>query len=493
MFIHLGMNAQDDYESFKKKMDSSFDEFKKSKNNEYDEFRKRINEEYASLLEKSWKAYDVITKIDVPEDKVKPVPPVVYPKKDNNKPLNNPKPIPYDDVVPCPSPKPQPQPVVPIEEKSHPVVTPPVRNFSFTFWGTSEEVRFDNLMRIKLNSTDETNISRGWKIMSTDQYSNLVYDCLQIRKQRNLSDWGYIGMLKCLSEQIYGKGANEATMLMAYIYCQSGYKMRFARDKSGKLYMLYASDHLIYNINYYEIDGTMFYPYGDSPNQLYISTISFQKETPMSLLVSKEQKLSIRRSPSKIRQSKRYPEVKTSMSSNLNLMEFYNTYPASMIGSNIVSRWALYANSPMNEDVKKQIYPSLRKSIKGCNQLLAINKLLNYVQTGFVYEYDNKVWGHDRAFFAEESLYYPYCDCEDRSILFTRLVRDLLGLNCILVYYPGHLASAVEFTEGNVNGDYIILNGKKYIIADATYINAPVGMTMPDMDNTKAKVILLGK
>ena len=100
------------------------------------------------------------------------------------------------------------------------------------------------------------------------------------------------------------------------------------------------------------------------------------------------------------------------------------------------------------------------------------------------------MWGDDRAFFAEESLFYPYCDCEDRSILFTRLVRDLLGLKCILVYYPGHLASAVCFNQ-HVAGDYIELGGKRFVIADATYVNAPVGATMPKMDNSTAKVIML--
>lgn len=104
----------------------------------------------------------------------------------------------------------------------------------------------------------------------------------------------------------------------------------------------------------------------------------------------------------------------------------------------------------------------------------AVNKLLNWVQTAFVYEYDDKVWGHDRAFFSEETLYYPYCDCEDRAILFTRLVRDLLGLQTILVYYPGHLACAVCFTD-KVAGDYILLDGKRFVITDPTYIGAPVG------------------
>lgn len=80
--------------------------------------------------------------------------------------------------------------------------------------------------------------------------------------------------------------------------------------------------------------------------------------------------------------------------------------------------------------------------------------------------------------------------CEDRAILFTRLVRDLLGLKCILVYYPGHLASAVCLKQ-QVNGDYISLDGDVYTICDPTYIGAPVGITMPEMDNRSAKVIKL--
>ena len=121
---------------------------------------------------------------------------------------------------------------------------------------------------------------------------------------------------------------------------------------------------------------------------------------------------------------------------------------------------------------------------------MAANMLLNYVQTGLKYEYDDNVWGRDRAFFAEETLYYPYCDCEDRAILYSRLIRDLLNLNVVLVYYPGHICAAVNFTDG-VHGDYLSLDGKTYTITDPTYIGAPVGATMPGMENKTAKVILL--
>ena len=95
---------------------------------------------------------------------------------------------------------------------------------------------------------------------------------------------------------------------------------------------------------------------------------------------------------------------------------------------------------------------------------------------------------YDRAFFAEETLYYPYCDCEDRSILLTRLIRDLLGLDCVLIYYPGHLACAVNFTQKE-KGDYYMYNQKEYTVCDPTYINAPIGKQMPNFKDKEATVV----
>jgi hypothetical protein len=120
----------------------------------------------------------------------------------------------------------------------------------------------------------------------------------------------------------------------------------------------------------------------------------------------------------------------------------------------------------------------------------AVQQILWWVQTGLEYGYDDQIWGYDRAFFGEESIYYPYCDCEDRAILMSHLVRDLLGLDVCLVYYPGHLATAIHFAN-DVKGDYLVLNGVRYTVCDPTYIGATIGMTMPGMDNNKATVILL--
>ena len=132
----------------------------------------------------------------------------------------------------------------------------------------------------------------------------------------------------------------------------------------------------------------------------------------------------------------------------------------------------------------------LRKAIEGKDEAAAANILINFVQTGFRYQTDNQQFGYERPLFGDETLFYPYCDCEDRSILYSILVRELLGLEVALVYYPGHLATAVCF-KGGPYGDYFNVNGKKYTVCDPTYIGASIGLTMPDMNNKEAELTIL--
>ena len=210
----------------------------------------------------------------------------------------------------------------------------------------------------------------------------------------------------------------------------------------------------------------------------------------MCLALPRLPRLNDSEAPQRTLTSSRYPQMKVEVSVNQNLLDFFDSYPNSYTDNNFMTRWALYANTPLDPAVAEKLYPALQALIGGKTQREAADMLLNWVQTALTYGYDDQVWGYDRAFFAEESLHYPFCDCEDRSILFTRLIRDLLHLKALLMYYPGHLATAIAFTD-NVPGDYVELRGTRYVVCDPTYINAPVGHTMPDMDNATAQVILL--
>ena len=459
------------------------DAFRREAHQEFDTFRKQAMDEYAAFVRNAWKEFDHTPAVPVPEEE--PVPPVVMPEEDRDQsPLN--RPIAIDDIIRPVVVQPQPVPVFPVIE----VPQPEMHRFGFTFFGTDAKVRFDTADRIHMTGVQGTDVADALEQLSDARYDNMIVDCLALRDTLRLCDWAYLQMLKALADTIQGQATNEAAVLLGYLYMQSGYRMRFGTDGT-RLYMLYATPHMVYDHVSYGIDGERYYGVEQLPSRLFVCEAAYPKERSMSLLVTTRQLFADDRTEPRRIVSKRYADCSFTATVNRNLLRFYDTYPTSMTGDDMMTRWAMYANTPMEQGVCDELYPQMRERLKGLSQTEAVERLLNWVQTGLEYEYDDKVWGDDRAFFPEETLFYPYCDCEDRAILLTRLLRDLLGLRCVLVYYPGHLASAVELTEGEVQGDYIMHNGHRYVIADGTYINAPLGRTMPGMSNATAKVILL--
>lgn len=484
---------------------AKFDLFKKESQKTFEDFRDKCNREYIAFVRKAWKEFGAeppVRKPPVPE-----VPPVVF---EAPKPKPQPKIVPKDEpsenplndsilerrklkeltvVIPdiaidIPQPKPievvREQPIEP-EDTAYAVMP-------FTFMATDMQVRLDETKRFNIDSITPDHVADMLEVLSSKDYDNVLFDCLKLRSEHKLCDWAYLLMLKTIADQFCGEGTNEAALLLGYLYCQSGYKMRYATDGT-KLYVLISSRHNIYDKWYFTIDNDRFYPVDDSETGLNICNVEFPKEQALSLYIRNAQVFGNTEYRERDIKSRSYPEVNFHVKVGNGLMEFYDSYPTSYVEDNFTTRWAMYAETPMEESVKEQVYPLLRKELEGLSPLEAAERLLNLVQTGFEYEFDEKVWGHDRAFFAEESLYYPYCDCEDRSILFTRLVRDLLGLKCVLIYYPGHLASAVDFQGQATEGEYYVYDNAKYTVCDPTYIGAGVGRQMPGLELDKAVLI----
>ena len=90
--------------------------------------------------------------------------------------------------------------------------------------------------------------------------------------------------------------------------------------------------------------------------------------------------------------------------------------------------------------------------------------------------------------FPEETLFYPYSDCEDRAILFAYLVRKLTPLEVVGLLYSDHVATAVKFSS-YVAGDSRMYQGQRYVVSDPTYIGADVGMEMPQYKDAMPEII----
>ena len=231
---------------------------------------------------------------------------------------------------------------------------------------------------------------------------------------------------------------------------------------------------------YFNIDGQVFYILDDVPRAASYNICNFTipGERPLSLAMP---------APPLFAQKPAAPVVRnfdgvvsTTVTVNRNLMDFYTNYPP--------CHWSVYAATALTAPVRGQLYPLLRAAVAGKGEREAAELLLHYLHRAFPYKTDEAQFGIERTLFAEEMYYYPYSDCEDRSILFARLVKDLLGLDVVLLYYPAHIAAAVCF-KGEVKGDYMQLGNKRYVICDATYIGAGVGEAMPDLKRTPAQVV----
>jgi len=355
--------------------------------------------------------------------------------------------------------------------------------FSFLFYNTGCSVNLDNTLRFSLHDISENSIAQAWKTLSGNQYDAFISDCLRLRDELNLSDWGYMQLLKTISEKFLGHDTNEATLWQMFILTQSGYKVRIGRT-NDRLVLLIPFQETIYDYVYLNIDGMKYYMITKDLNgqSIYMCNQQFPKEQYFSWQTALP-KLEVKLNAPKTFSSARDPEIQAPVQTNQNLLDYFNDYPLS-------SEFDLYAFTGLSETVKQALYPVLQRAIAGKSKTEAADILLHFLQTTFAYKTDAEQFGHERPFFPDESFSFPYNNCKDRATLYSILVRELLGLDVVLLLYPGHLATAVYFPE-DVDGDYLTIDGKKFIICDPTYIGASIGRAMPECKKEQATVIKL--
>lgn len=493
----MAQQPQQSFGEYQKQKAEELRKYWEEKQKEFDEYRRDKNEKFAKYMkEKAWEVYRKKESLKKPIEKE--LRPVIYDEKDKRKEYEEQ----YSEVVPIEhTPQPQPTPIRPIRRNDD------QQGYgSFTYYGTQMKVRWGDMATFKLGGITEKALAKGYLKLTGAKYDNLLSDCLSLRDRFSLCDWAYYQMLDSLASAACGKGSAEAVLLQGVLFQQSGYTIRFGMEAgSQKLHLLVKIDGYAYDASPFVVDGETFFLFGKSGDHVKICNVAYSKEREMSMAIHALPRFEYSPSDMKTIKSQQY-NFNIESVVNTNLVRFMNDYPTSYDGKDFMTRWAYYANTPVSEKVREFVYPQLRKQLKNTNKLLAANMLLNWVQppykdgektakgvqVGFTYLYDDAVWGHDRAFFAEETFYYPGSDCEDHAILFSHLVRDLLELDVVLVYYPNHLATAICFNE-DVAGDYIMVGNRKFVVADPTYTGAPVGETMPQCVGQKSKVILCNR
>lgn len=373
-------------------------------------------------------------------------------------------------------------------------------SIKFQFYGTdlSVKAKKDGVPHIeRYDSLNVTNVINY--IKNNHIFDATVKDCLALKEKLQLNDWGYFVMVDDLAKSYvykYSYSLKVSPIIMAYICSRSGYDIRLGLVSYNQVGLLYATNYNVYSTPYVTNNDKKYFFYKKKGEHIIkVKNISLirignaGKSLDFTLLTPPKLKKTMvegERHESKMCNKGWDFTLKV----NKNLMDFYNDYPSSYKLDNIMTGFTSFAETPLSDEVKAQLYPSIKKLLSGNDQLADVNALLHWMQWAFDYRTDNNVWGQARSFFPEESLYYPYLDSEDRSNLFARLVADLLGLKMIYMQSQdkSHTAIGIHFTDQEVKGDYYQYKGEKYMICDPTFYGADAGKKMSRWDMNKVKV-----
>lgn len=354
------------------------------------------------------------------------------------------------------------------------------KSISVNFYGENIQINlYDNFpTEIKPDISNEK-ITNIWNILITGNYDNLVLELLQTKSDLKLSDWAYYMLVNDVAMEIAENSENTAKIITWFLMVKSKYDVKIAYN-FDKIFLLLYSPNKIFEMSYVNIDNKKYYIDGKTSVLYTYQNNHGDIVYPIYLNIENSINLPENNQTKKISFDYKNKNYTIDIEYNKNIIDFYRDYPLTNLST--------YFNSSISLTTKSSILKKIKPLIDDKSEEEAVNLLLALCQKGFNYKTDKEQFGKEKYFFPEEILSYQYSDCEDRAVFFSFLVKELLNLDVVGVYFPGHISTAVKFNE-TITGQFYIHNSQKYIICDPTYLNAPVGYCMPKLINKDAIII----
>lgn len=484
LLLMTGLTAKaQTWEEYKKQEEENFRRFKQEEETylakmkkDFQDWVDQRDKEFASYLKGEWKPYKVEEVEKQPENpKPKVIPEYkvpVTPQREESKPVTV-RPSVAPKLIPAALPQP------PVRRPVSPVAEAVPSTFSF--YEVPVYLDYDRAFELPVRQSGRQAIADYWERASKTKYPALVEELLARKEQMNLNDFAYYLLVKRFAENIYPGNTTGQTLATWFLMVRSGYGVRLATE-GNTVVLLLPSHTNVYGKGYLTQDGMNYYIMTEVEGS---SLNTYDKDyagagRPIDFNISSPIDLGRKVASKTLKFNYKGKDYQVMVSYDPGLIRLYNDFPQLDMD--------IYFNAAVSLQLKESVAASLKPVLAGMNEDEAVGFLLGFVQNAFAYKTDPEQFGYEKFFFADEVFFYPFCDCEDRSVLFSYLVRDLLGLDAVGLEYPGHMSVAVGFTHP-VPGDYINYSNRKFVIADPTYIGAPVGRTMPDFLGVSPVVI----
>ncbi len=492
LLFYCDLKSQSSIDINTSNQDKQFADYKESLERNFNAFQDSIDREFTKFLSESWKQFNLSFE-PIPDVKPKPiVSPVIKPAEKDNPVIDEIKPTikpaPISDYIP--------------KDDFKDRLTPEFKNKLTEFLNTSPEKKQFNYQGLSVNlffnrdadfsfsaPPDNKKVADAWHSLSILDLSMVAEQMAYYATKINTNDWGLALMIKCAAKEIYPDSKLKQNVFTWFLLNKMGYKLRMAFDDRN-VYLLIPSNTQIYENSFFTIEGLRYYLFdiddvSNKPTKVFTynqdynvkgSIVDFyQIQAPSFNKIFKTRNFNFTAPEAKINFTVVFDSSDVS---------YYNKFP-------FLDLNALFKNS-LSDTALYTIQNGLAPYLAGKTELQKVNILLRFLQYGFQYKTDEDQFGHENYLYPEESLFYPYNDCEDRAFLFSYLVSKILKLEVVGLDFPGHVATAVHFND-SVTGDFVDFEGKRYLICDPTYIGADAGMCMPNYKNTQLQIIRISQ
>ncbi len=313
------------------------------------------------------------------------------------------------------------------------------RDVDFYFFG--KEIHFN----VDINASDINEIIDQERItFDLDQkyrdllyldYEELVRSFITNVKELSLDGFGAYLLLDSFVDRHYKDLTNDKKVLFKwFILVESGYSTLLTYDNKG-MYLFGENENNLKNVNKLSFNDVKYVQLSNSRQKNKNSVKIFQYNGDVAL----EKTFTISRNFTAnigIKKEIRKVEFKYkdeiycfTFQVNKHLIEYYRRLPTVDFGK-------IYMNYKFSKPLKSTLLPLLSDELQKIESLNErIQFLLFFVQEGIPYKTDLELLQREDWFFPEETLNSVYGDCEDKSILYAFLLKELLQVNSVLLYY----------------------------------------------------------
>jgi hypothetical protein len=447
---------------------NSFEDFKRTQNKAYVKFKDPRDNGFNKYLQSQWQEYEAY------------ITPVMFSK---------PKPRSISPLTQKPSPKVGPLVLVnlPKQMKTKEPQTAKkskvMYDIALPFFGFELGFTKDRkIMEYKFYPHTQAGVASLFSALASSDYEGVLHTLKSYQKQLHLNDWAMYLLVERLAKEVY-TGRDEAVIYEWFLLTKLGYDVKIALSGSD-VYLLHYVKEIVYGVPRYKFGQRYYYILSTFDKSAVKKIYTYKQKYPRAekaldfSLVTLPHFINerIQRQRSFTYENSVYTITYTQ---NKNLVDFMGTYPQ--------VDYAIYFNAKMDMQTFKEIAIQIKEYCDERKMADALNFVLHFVQKAFEYKRDDAQFGTQKVMFADETLFYDASDCEDRAILYAKLVQKLFGVGVVGVKYSDHLTTALSIP---MQGESIFVGSRRYVIADPTYINANIGEAIPKYRSLKPQKLI---